>query len=191
MRKFMSVCLALVILLSSMPTSVHASENDIATKHKQYCICYSEDGKILFNNLPVSISGNARAEDGTYLKTTTLGQGSEHSVYLGYHPSTNIWRSVSSYTFSESVTVGMSVTVSGTGFSIPGTIGISASVSSDFSFTITVDQSRQSKIRVYCDYDYIAYHGEVRDIYTDELLDEFDYVVLTKTSEDFRPVYKS
>lgn len=120
---------------------------------------------------------------------------SRQNVYIGIHPATQVWRKVSSYTFSSSVTVGMSTSVSLTAptggiVTASGSIGVSASVTHGFSFTKTADESRFSKIAVYCSYDYIAYRGEVRDIYTDEVLHTFYYAIYVKTHEEFKVIYE-
>ena len=186
MKRFVSVFLAVVLLLN-VPITTFATETESASGENYY-ICYSKDGQILSYNMPVTITNTARAEDGTYLKSTQIGTGSVSMVDLGYHPSTTIWRYVASYSFSYSTTVGVSVSLTWGGETFNGTIGISAS-SSSFGYTINADRSRPSKIRVYCGYDYVIYQGEVRSSTTDELLYTFNYATFTKTTEEFRVVY--
>ena len=186
MKRVFAFVLAMVMIVTASPL-VFAS--DYGNDEEYYFICYSETGEILYYNMPYDILDKTRAEDGTYLKSTFLHSGHATDVDMGYHPATNIWRNVASYTFSESFTVSMSATVNWNEISYSGSLGVSAGTSWGFSFTINADQTRESKIRVYCDFDYEIYHGEVRDIYTDELYNSFEYATFTKTAEEFRVVY--
>lgn len=187
MKKIFAFVMAIIMSISASPL---AYANDYDNNEVSYFICYSETGEILYYNMPYDILNKARAEDGTYLKSTLLTSGTATCVDMGYHPSTDIWRKVSSYTFSESSTVNMTATVNWNTRIFTGTIGVSAAVSTGFSFTINADQTRYSKIHVYCDFDYKLYRGEVRDIYTDEVYHTFEYSTFTKTAEDFRVEYR-
>ena len=73
------------------------------------------------------------------------------------------------------------------------TLEISANVASNVTATMSykADQNRQSKIRVYSDFDYTVYRGEIRDIYTNQIYQTFEYVDLVKTGEFFKVEYKN
>lgn len=187
MKKVISAILAFVFVISVVPSAFATEQSQEAIS---YYICYSETGEILSYNMPYDIFGVSRAEDHTYLKTTVLGRGSVQNEDLGYHPATNIWRKVSSYSFSNSETTNVSFTLAWGGKNLNASIGISASSSTSFSYTITADQSRYSKIHVYCDYDYVVNQGEVRDQMTEEVYRTFTYTTITKTAEDFRVEYR-
>lgn len=186
-RKMCSLLFAIMMLLSST-CFASASEERVDTE-TPYFILYSEDGEILEYNMPVSL-GNARAEDGTYLKKIYVTSGYETKKDCGYHPSTSIWRNTAAYYLSESntVTVGVNFSASGVSYSI--SLGVSATSSTVTTIVIPADVSRQSKLRVYCDFDYDLYIGEVRDINTDELYYTFQFAEATKTGEFFNPEYK-
>lgn len=76
------------------------------------------------------------------------------------------------------------------GESFGGSIGVSAETSQGFGFAINVDQSRDSKLKAYCDYNYMLYRDGIRDIYTDQLYQTFQYGELAKTAERFIPYYR-
>lgn len=163
--------------------------NSVVAAEELYYVMYNESGEITGYNMPKELN-TVRAEDGTYLKTTRVSSGSRSNVYCGIHPDTPMWRRVATYYFTTSRTVSMSISMSYGGESFGGSIGVSAETSQGFGFTINVDQNRDSKLKVYCDYDYVLYRGEIRDIYTDQLYQTFQYGEFTKTAERFIPYYR-
>ena len=186
-EKLLAILLVIVMFLNTSP---YVFAGEVSEDEVQYFICYSETGEILFYNMPIDFVGKTRAEDHTYLKSTVLGTGHATNVDMGYHPSTNICRNVSSYTFSESFSVSMTASINWKTQKFSGAVGVSAAASWGFSFTITADQSRASKIHVYCDFDFKICEGEVRDMNTEELYYTFDYAEFTKTAEEFRVEYR-
>lgn len=178
-----------LLSLEQAKTPVALFEGASSDEAEFYFISYDEDGKITGYNMPIPLAETRTAEN-TYLKSTRIDDGSKSNVYCGIHPDTDVWRRVSSYSFTRSRTVDVSVSVSYNGKSFGGSIGVSASTSTSFSFSITVDQNRDSKLQVYCDYDYVIYKGEIRDSYTNELYQTFQYAEFTKTAERFVPYYR-
>lgn len=189
-KKLASVMLVLAMVLGMSGTAWAAEEEkqESGPEEAVYYICYDENGNMIGYNMPFSLE-SPQAEDHTYLKTTLLQDGHISEECLGYHPNTSIWRKVSSYGFSSTDTVAMSIGVSFQGNTVSGTIGISKTTSSGFSYTISVDQSRYSKLEVYCSYDYSIYRGDICDEFTNEVISSFTYVVTNKTAERFEPVY--
>ena len=188
MKKFFCLLFA-VILLLTCTLGVNAASVVPADAEEFYYIAYDENGVMTGCNMPEALT-ELRSADGTYLKSTKVGSGSRSNVYCGIHPDTDMWRRVSSYSFTTSRTVSMSISMTYGGETFGGSIGVSAETSQGFGFTINVDQSRDSKLKVYCDYDYVLYRGEIRDIYTDQLYQTFQYGEFTKTAERFIPYYR-
>lgn len=191
MKKKTIVWLLVVAILSNFLCIASASEPDPNTGESYY-ILYSEDGEILAYNMPTDLN-QTRAEDGTYLKRTVIGTGQKFHIDCGYHPQTGIWRNAERYYFtsSKTVSVGVSFAVGSKRFNT--TLEISANVASNVTATMSykADQNRQSKIRVYSDFDYTVYRGEIRDIYTNQIYQTFEYVDLVKTGEFFKVKYKN
>lgn len=187
MKKIISMLVAFSLLFSS---AQFVSASEVETENiNPYYISYSENGEILNYNMPLNL-GKARAEDGTYLKKVFITDGEMSNVYCGYHPQTKIWSNPACYYFTDNSSVTISFTFSVGDKSYGGALGISASApSSTATRSYLADQDRKSKIIVYADYDYIIYKGEVRDIYTDEILNTFEFTELTKTGEFFKVVY--
>lgn len=192
-KRLISALLAVVMCLSLSTPAFAAEESttsqDILLEECEYYISYDKSGNIVDYNMPCSLLA-PQAEDHTYLSSTWLSSGMETDVNLGDHPHTQIWRKVSSYTFSTSNTVSVSVGITYKGRVLDGTIGISGSVSSGFSFTKDADPNRFSKIQVICDYSYNVYRGDVCDEFTHEVLYSFEYATFTKEAEDFHVIYR-
>ncbi len=193
MKKLMSVLLAVAMCLSLAVPAFAAEEGvtsqNISLEECKYYISYDKNGKIVDCNMPRSLL-SPQAEDHTYLSSTWLSSGIETDVNLGEHPHTQIWRKVSSYAFSESNTVSISLEITYKGRRLEGTLGISGSASSSFSFTRDADPNRYSKIQVICDYSYNVYRGDVCDEYTHEVLYSFEYVTFEKIAEDPMVIYR-
>ncbi|SBW01204.1 exported hypothetical protein [uncultured Eubacteriales bacterium] len=180
----------LICALTFSSFAMAADGRDSTASDTDYYISYDEYGNLTGYNMPVPLASTRRAEDGTYLKVIFIKNGSASNSDCGFHPDTDVWRRVSSYTFSKTTTTNMTISIGHSGKLFNGSIGVSAGTSTGFGFTVTADQTKDSKIRVNCDYDYTLNRGEVRNIYTDELIYSFDYSVITKTAERFVPYYR-
>ena len=166
MKKIVSVCLAGILLL-----------------------CYSI--YVFDARNPESMSGQRGGGTAgfTYLKKTPIYYGSESNVYCGLHPDADHWQRVPSYSFTMSQTVDMDVAVTYNGESLGGQIAVSAGSPYGGGFTIDVDQMRDSRLEVFCDYDYVVYRAEVRECNTDQVYQTFQYADFFLTAERFIPYY--
>lgn len=178
-RKLITIVLMLGMLLSNSNILVNAKEDNIDL-YDTYYTSYDEKGNIVYTNIPI------QPKAGTYTKSTLVKSGTVSSENCGYHPDTSVWRKVKSYQFSTSKTVGMSVSAGSYG----GTIGVSKTISSGFSFSINANQNKFSKIRVYLSYNWKRYKIQVYDNYSDRLLKTYYSIITNKTHEEFRPVYQ-
>ena len=193
--RLLAISLLVVPALQISSYAVDAAPSAAQASNTSYYILRDKTGEIIDYNLPVPLESiEPRAEDGTYLKKTLLGSGSKTHFDCGYHPQTSIWSNPAWYHFTETKTVSIDFVFSvssGTQVSTELTISATASSSSSATRSYQADQTRQSKIRVYCDFDYTAYSAEVRSIYTDELLYSFTYSENVKTGEFYEVVYKT
>lgn len=192
MKKRIVVALLLVAVLINSTMIASANEANPSTNIGYY-ILRDEDGNIIAANMPVAVGDiETYAEDGTYLKKIPLSSSSKQRQDCGYHPQTSIWSNPAWYHFTESQTVSIGFTFIAGSKTYNATLQIAAQTTNTSSITRSyqADQTRQSKIRVYADFNYTIYTGEVRSIYTDELYYTFEFTELVKTGEFFEVVYK-
>lgn len=193
--RLLAISLLVVPALQVSSHAVDAAPAATQASNTSYYILRDKTGEIVDYNLPVPLESiEPRGEDGTYLKKTLIETGSVSHYDCGYHPQTPIWSNPAWYHFTESTTITISFNLKiESGLQINTGLDISATASSTSSATKSyqADQNRQSKIRVYGDFDYAVYKGEVRSIYTDELIYSFTYSENVKTGEFFEVVYKT
>lgn len=191
MRRRISILMAIIFIVNSISfTTISAVGSSKGTK-TDYYILYSSDGEIISYNMPTE-SDKARAEDGTYLKSIRLSSGSLEKVDCGYHPQTQKFWNPAWYSFTKSRTVSLGFNFSIGSETYGATIEVAAMASEGDSISgyFPADYTRGSKVRVYVDFDYILYRGEVRDIYTDELYYTFNYTALNDTEDFFLVVFE-
>lgn len=166
MKRILSICLAAILVL-----------------------CYSI--YVFDARTPETMCGQGGSEAAgfTYLKKTPIYYGTESNVYCGLHPDADYGQQVPSYSFTMGQTVDMDVAVTYNGKSLGGQIAVSAGSPYGGGFQVDVDQTRDSKLEVFCDYDYIVYRAEIRDCHTDELYQTFQYADFFLTAERFIPYY--
>lgn len=191
MKKFLSI---LLVVCMSM-TCVVGKKNVVQAKEmSNYYVAYDTNGNITDYNMPISQEEFEAKMKNRYTETTALTSGSMNWVDLGYHQSTDIWRRVSAYYFSVSKTYSTSVEANfnyqGKNFSVGGSIGIAKGSTVETSYSVDADQSRDSKIRVYVDYDWTYYEGREYDNYSGNLQYTYNFTVFTKTAERFIPEYR-
>lgn len=190
MKRVFTIFVAMCILLTSViPASAECNEELTNIDSGAYYISYDKEGNVLSYNMPISLE-SPQAEDHTYLSSTLVDQGYVKYQGIGYHPNTSVWRRVASYSFSDSKTVDMSISMSIGGKTYGGVIGVSASETTSFGYSIDVDQNRDSKLYVYVDYYWKVYRGDVCDEFTHEVLYSFNYLSTVRDGEKFIPVYR-
>lgn len=79
---------------------------------------------------------------------------------------------------------------SGAGKTLSGSIGISRTTAQSFGYTISADQSRFSRIRVYTSFNWTYYRADVIDNTSGATVNTYYFTSLQKTHEEFRPVYQ-
>lgn len=79
---------------------------------------------------------------------------------------------------------------SGAGKTLSGSIGISRTTAQSFEYTISADQSRFSRIRVYTSFNWTYYRADVIDNTSGSTVNTYYFTSLQKTHEEFRPVYQ-
>lgn len=174
LKKAMAILISVSIVFGSTQLVMAANTKE------EYYICYNEDGTEIARNMP------KETRAGTHSVSKVIKSGKVSNENRGYHPDTNVWRKVSRYSFTTSKTHNISVAAGGYG----GTIGISKSTSTGFSYTIEVKQSKYSKLRVYVSYTWKRYQTNIYDNYTGRLLGTYYPVTTQKTHEQFKPVYQ-
>lgn len=191
MRRLLLILMVIVFCINPISFATATPIDSCEDIETNYYILYSSNGDVLSFNMP-SVYEKTRAEDGTYLKSIRLGSGSRDDVDSGYHPETQTFWNPACYYFTKSRTVslGISFTVNSKKYNASIEVSAMASQTNATAGSFPADVNRKSKVRVYTDFDYVLYKGEVRDIYTDELYHTFNYTTLTKTGETFRVVYK-
>ena len=182
----------LMILNTCAMTNVFADyKNPLDTGETNYYITYGIDGSLIDMNMP---KDNLIQTD-THTVYTVVAEGNKYNYYHGIHPSTSIWRKVSSYGFSTSNTtsVGFSFTASigGQNKSVSGSVSVANTVSSGFSFTINVDQTRYSKLAVYTDFHWKYIRADVIDNTSGNIVNTYYYTTAYTTAQEFRPIYKN
>lgn len=141
-------------------------------------------------NIPVPSEIYGMQRVGAHTVLTKISSGTKYNVDSGYHPQTNVWRKVSAYNFNTSYTTDITVSFTGGERTLNGTIGISQTTAQSFGYTVSADQSRFSKIRVYTSFEWTYYKAELIDDATGNLLNTYYFTSLNKTHEEFRPVYQ-
>lgn len=193
MRKLFACFIVIVLSFSLLSTPVLASsailEDLNEVTNENYFISYDKQGNMVDYNMPISMRASRNAGMGTYLKSNVITSGSAKNVYCGIHPDTSIWRRVSAYNFSNSSTVNVGANISISGQVYSGSISVSRSATNAFGFVIQVNDKRDSKLSVYCDFNYVQYQGYIMDSYTNKVISSFKYVTMTKTREAFIPIY--
>ncbi len=179
---------ALIISISlCSPVYAKAEEEALESQiSSPYYISYDENGIISDLMLPDTFARRT----GNHTVLTKLDSGHKDNVDSGYHPNTSVWRKVSSYGFNTSSSVNITVGFQANGKNLSGSIGVSVVNSNSFSYQITVDQSRFSKLRVFTGFDWIYYRADVIDNTGGNVVYTYYFTSLYKTHEEFRPVYQ-
>ena len=193
--RLLAVSLLVVPALQLSSCTVDTAPAAVQAGSTSYYILRDKTGEIIDYNLPVPLESiESRAEDGTYLNKTSIQTGSISRFDCGYHPQSSIWSNPARYYFTENETV-----------PIRFELGLTSEIKCDISMNVSAagssdpdairsyqaDQTRQSKIRVYGDFDYTVYKAEVRSSDTDEILYTFEVAEVEKTGEFFEVVYKT
>lgn len=185
MKKRLIKVLALLMVFTMMtPTSVLAAEEEVTDNNKYY-ISYDMEGNITDYYMP-NDDFVKQTRSGTNTKTTQIDSGTVTEQYLGYHPNTSIWRTISAYYFSTISKVNMSITVSGCN----ATIGISKESSTTTTYKLKADQTKYSKVKVYTSYTWKKYRADVYDNYAGAFQYSYNFVTTKQTHEKLQVVYQ-
>ena len=145
-----------------------------------YFIAYDEFGNIMDQNMPI------QPRSGTHTTTKVVDKGTATEEDCGFHPETTVWRKVSQYTFTTSSTISISVSANKYG----GSVGISKTAGTSFSYSVKANQSKYSKIRVYLSYTWKRYYAKVYDNTSGQLINSYYFVTTQRTHENFKPYYQ-
>lgn len=182
------ILIALVLCLMSYSLPVYAEDNaTYIDQNTNYYVLYDESGSIVKKNMP-NYSNIQRT--GNHTQISVSSSGSKRNYDSGYHPETQVWRKVSAYNFTTGSSVSITLSFQAGGKTISGSIGVSATASQSFGYTITADQTRYSKIRVYTGFDYVHYRADVIDNTSGNIVYTYYYTTISKTHEEFRVVYE-
>ncbi len=164
-------------------SAVENTSNELSTSN---FITYDKEGDLVSMSMPEDYS-----EMSSYHSITTLLSSGYKSWYdNGYHPSTSVWRRVDHYYFNTSSTVNVGVSFTITYGTVSGTLAVSNTTSTNFGYSISVDQNRDSKVRVYTDFNWKYYRADVYDNYTGEYQYTYYFSTIQITAERFVPVYR-
>jgi len=173
MKKFISLCTALVILFCS--TVAYAKEKPNDTKFRpdksttkftsdKFNVVNLEDGSALIFETEKDYQSYLRAKDKTTVKTkldstdiqtmgidyvrTPISSEVRYYKWVGYHPGTADWRTADSHTLESGRTFNVSTQVTYKNVSATLSLEYSYSVSS----SLPADPTRYSRLGVYADY---------------------------------------
>ena len=194
-KRFLVVAMSMCMTIGLIMTPIHAKETPcIEELFNGYYVAYDTDGNITDYNMPIPQEEYIAKMNQRYSSVVELDHGTRIWYDHGYHPFTDIWRRVSSYNFSKTETVNVSLSISflyaGSYVTGNGTLAVSQGVSYASGYTIDVDQSRDSKLRVITDFDWTYYKGIEYDNYTGNYLYEYNFTTFVKTAERFIPEYR-
>lgn len=123
---------------------------------------------------------------GYHHKVEFVNTYKKNKEFVGYHKQTSNWSKASSYTLTESYTVGSSISGSSTGLTglLSKTKGTSANV------TIKANKSKYSKVGIYADFTYGKYKVSLVENWSGRVVKTWYSTVKTPTNVYQTVVYK-